>query len=117
MVNKKIVYKRIKKGERYIVQIHGLMDWMEGEFRVNLREEYGPLAEIFDVNLCRADHRKQLEDYVSGLQDCVKIVGVYFSSTGLMGDNYYELDSFKRQYSFLSDKRWFQNLTVPTLKR
>lgn len=113
-----LTYKRIKEGGRYVILIHGLWNWFDGEFRVSLYEEgdYYHTVELFDVNFTRAADRRRLNDYILGLQRTVKVCDMGFSTNGLQGKPYYSWENFKkRNESLLSDKFWFQNMNVPQL--
>lgn len=67
----------------------------EGCFRGELRNE-GRLVECFDLRLTRAKHRQWLEGYVSKLD----IDNVWFSTTGLLGDNWYTKEAFRKNHAY-----------------
>lgn len=67
----------------------------EGCFRAELRSE-GRLVECFDIRLTRASHRQWLGDYISDRD----VTGVWFSTTGLNGDNWYSKEAFMKSYSY-----------------
>ena len=113
MVKDIIRYKPIKAGKSYLILVSGLFDWMDGEFRVNLQEEYEyHTTELFDVDLRRPFDRQRLYNYIEDISARVKLCGVYFSSDGLLGSNYYTWNRFKEDYpSFRME--WMKKVTLP----
>lgn len=94
-------YRPITKGT-YSLKIWGLpmQSLSDGRFRVELINNDDRLMECFDLNLRWAAHRKYLENYICRIKSYGSILDVWFSSSGLLGDNWYSKESFIKAYSF-----------------
>ena len=94
-------YRPVTKGT-YQLRLWGLVmqSLSEGLFRVELHNDDSRLVECFDLNLRWSNHRKFLENYIERMKSFGGVSGVWFSRSGLLGDNWYSKDSFIRTYSF-----------------
>lgn len=94
-------YRPIVKGS-YHIRLWGLamQSLDDGCFRVELYNDDNRLMECFDLNLRWSNHRKYLENYIESVKSYGAVSKVWFSRSGLLGDNWYSKESFIKAYSF-----------------